>query len=99
MIYNEQENPLDSQFDDLLEIAKEFDVTLSLGDGLRPGCLADATDRSQVQELILLGELAARARESPGRWTGPDCPLEKRTKRIAKMAKRDLWFQRKGGGS
>jgi len=63
MIYNEQENPLYSEFDRLLQIAREFDVTLSLGDGLRPGCLADATDRSQVQELILLGELAARARE------------------------------------
>ena len=63
MIYNEHENPLYLQFDRLLEIAKEFDVTLSLGDGLRPGCLADSTDRSQVQELILLGELAARSRE------------------------------------
>jgi phosphomethylpyrimidine synthase len=63
MIYNEQENPLYSQFDRLLQIAKEFDVTLSLGDGLRPGCLADATDRSQVQETILLGELAAQSRE------------------------------------
>ncbi len=63
MIYNEQENPLYSQFDRLLQIAKEYDVTLSLGDGLRPGCLADSTDRSQVQELIILGELAAKARE------------------------------------
>lgn len=63
MIYNEQENPLYSQFDRLLQIAKEYDATLSLGDGLRPGCLADSTDRSQVQELIILGELAARARE------------------------------------
>jgi len=63
MIYNEQENPLYAQFDRVLQIAKEFDVTLSLGDGLRPGCIADATDRAQVQELILLGELATRARE------------------------------------
>jgi phosphomethylpyrimidine synthase len=55
MIHNEQENPLYSRFDRLLEIARKFDVTLSLGDGLRPGCLADATDRSQVQELITLG--------------------------------------------
>lgn len=62
MIHNEQENPLYSQYDRLLEIAREFDVTLSLGDGLRPGCLADSTDRPQVQELILLGELAAQAR-------------------------------------
>jgi len=63
MIYNEQENPLYAQFDRLLEIAREYDATLSLGDGLRPGCLADATDRPQIQELIILGELAARARE------------------------------------
>ena len=63
MIYNEQENPLYSQFDRLLEIAKEYDATLSLGDGLRPGCLADATDRPQIQELIILGELASRAKE------------------------------------
>ena len=63
MIYNEQENPLYAQFDRLLEIAKEYDATLSLGDGLRPGCLADATDRPQIQELIILGELAAQARE------------------------------------
>ena len=64
MIYNERENPLYEQFDRLLEIAKEYDATLSLGDGLRPGCLADATDRPQIQELIILGELASRAREA-----------------------------------
>jgi phosphomethylpyrimidine synthase len=63
MIYNEQENPLYEQFDRLLEIAKEYDATLSLGDGLRPGCLADATDRPQIQELIILGELASRSRK------------------------------------
>ena len=61
MIYNNQENPLFSHFDRLLEIAKRFDVTLSLGDGLRPGCLADATDRPQVEETIILGELTERA--------------------------------------
>ncbi len=61
MIYNGKENPLYEHYDRLLEIAKEFDVTLSLGDGLRPGCLADATDRPQVEELILLGELTERA--------------------------------------
>ena len=64
MIGNEAENPLYSRYDDLLEIAREHDVTLSLGDGLRPGCLADATDRAQVQELIILGELVKRAREA-----------------------------------
>ena len=61
MIYNEQENPLYAQFDRLVEIAQRYDVTLSLGDGLRPGCLADATDRPQIQELLLLGELTERA--------------------------------------
>jgi len=61
MNYNKKENPLFEYFDRLLEIAKGYDMTLSLGDGLRPGCLADATDRGQVQELILLGELTERA--------------------------------------
>jgi len=61
MIYNGQENPLYEHFDQLLEIAKEYDVTLSLGDGLRPGSLADATDRPQVEETITLGELTERA--------------------------------------
>jgi len=63
MDFNNQENPLYEQYDRLLEIAKNHDMVLSLGDGLRPGCLADATDRGQVQELILLGELTRRARE------------------------------------
>lgn len=58
---NKRENPLFEQYDRLLEIAREFDMTLSLGDGLRPGCLADATDRAQIQELITLGELTERA--------------------------------------
>jgi phosphomethylpyrimidine synthase len=61
MIYNRQENPLYEHYDRLLEIAKKYDVTLSLGDGLRPGCLADATDRPQVEEMIILGELTERA--------------------------------------
>jgi len=61
MIYNRQENPLYEHYDRLLEIAKKYDVTLSLGDGLRPGCLADATDRPQVEETIILGELTERA--------------------------------------
>ncbi|MGQ9688836.1 MAG: phosphomethylpyrimidine synthase ThiC [Desulfobaccales bacterium] len=58
---HQQENPLLAQFDRLLKIAKEYDVTLSLGDGLRPGCLADATDRAQLHELKLLGQLTKRA--------------------------------------
>ena len=61
MIYNNRENPLYEYFDELLEIAKEYDVTLSLGDGLRPGCIIDATDGAQIQELIILGELTLRA--------------------------------------
>jgi len=48
-------------FDELLEIAREYDITLSLGDGLRPGCIVDATDGAQIQELIILGELTLRA--------------------------------------
>ncbi|WP_408997881.1 phosphomethylpyrimidine synthase ThiC [Syntrophus buswellii] len=62
MDYNDSENPLYAQYDRLLEIARRYDMVLSLGDGLRPGCLADATDRGQVQELIVLGELCRRAR-------------------------------------
>lgn len=58
---NDQENPLFEHYDRLLEIVKKYDVVLSLGDGLRPGCLADATDRAQIQELIILGELTKRA--------------------------------------
>jgi phosphomethylpyrimidine synthase len=57
----QKENPLYEQYDKLLDIAKEYDVTLSLGDGLRPGCLADATDKAQLHELKILGELTKRA--------------------------------------
>ncbi len=57
----QRENPLYEHYDKLLAIAKEYDVTLSLGDGLRPGCLADATDKAQVHELKVLGELTKRA--------------------------------------
>lgn len=63
MIHNEEENPLYSEFDYLLELAREYDLTLSLGDGLRPGCLADASDQAQFQELFTLGELVDRSRE------------------------------------
>ncbi len=61
MIYNDKENPLYEQYDRLLEMAKKYDLTLSLGDGFRPGCLADATDRSQLEELLTLGELRDKA--------------------------------------
>ncbi|MDD1763866.1 MAG: phosphomethylpyrimidine synthase [Methanobacteriaceae archaeon] len=62
IIHNQEENPLFKNYDYLLEIAKEHDVTLSLGDGLRPGCLADASDIPQIAELNILGELVQRAR-------------------------------------
>lgn len=55
------ENPFYQYFDEVLEICREYDVTLSLGDACRPGCIADATDASQIEELITLGELTLRA--------------------------------------
>ncbi len=64
MLYNECENPLYEHYDRLLEIVREFDVTLSLGDGMRPGSLADATDRAQVEELLTIGELVERAHQA-----------------------------------
>jgi phosphomethylpyrimidine synthase len=63
MVYNECENPLYEHFDRLLDLAKKYDVTLSLGDGMRPGSLLDATDRAQIEELITLGELTKVAWE------------------------------------
>lgn len=63
MRINKAENPLYEYFDRLLVIAEKYDVTLSLGDGLRPGCLADASDAAQFEELIVLGELQKRAVE------------------------------------
>jgi phosphomethylpyrimidine synthase len=62
--YNEKENPLYEQFDRLLEICLKYDMTLSLGDGLRPGAIEDATDRPQLQELIIIGQLQKRAYEA-----------------------------------
>ena len=61
IIENKRENPFYEYFDRVLEIAKEYDVTLSLGDGLRPGAISDATDNSQIAELVTLGELQERA--------------------------------------
>jgi phosphomethylpyrimidine synthase len=61
MLRRKQENPLYQRFDDVLEIARSYDVTLSLGDGLRPGCLADASDDAQFAELRTMGELTRRA--------------------------------------
>ncbi|HEX7502127.1 MAG TPA: phosphomethylpyrimidine synthase ThiC [Acidobacteriota bacterium] len=62
MLHNKKENPFFEHFDRLLAIAREFDVTLSLGDGLRPGALADGSDWAQLEELLTLGELVQRAR-------------------------------------
>ncbi len=63
ILHNECENPLYENYDYLLEIAYEYDITLSLGDGLRPGCLQDASDIPQIQELVTLGGLVKRAQE------------------------------------
>lgn len=61
--HNKKENPLYAEFDRLCEICARYDVCISLGDAFRPGALADATDRVQVQELVTLGELVRQARE------------------------------------
>ena len=64
MAHTGRENPLFERFDYLLEIAKDHEVTLSLGDGFRPGCIADATDPAQISELLALGKLVRRARDA-----------------------------------
>ncbi len=61
MSFNGKENPFFEQYDRLIDICRAYDITISLGDGLRPGCLSDATDRAQVHELMTLGELTERA--------------------------------------
>ncbi len=71
VLHHGRENPLYSQFDRLLDIAREHEVTLSLGDGMRPGCIEDATDAAQVAELVVLGGLVARCREA-----GVQCMVE-----------------------
>ena len=64
MVQNHCDNPFYNCFDDILEICAEYDVTLSLGDGMRPGCLADASDDAQFAELAELGRLGRRCREA-----------------------------------
>lgn len=64
MLEHDRENPFYEDFDLLLEILARYDVTISLGDGLRPGCIADASDRAQFGELITLGRLGQQAREA-----------------------------------
>jgi phosphomethylpyrimidine synthase len=63
MIHHDRQNPMFDLFDDITAIMRDFDVTYSLGDGVRPGCLADATDAAQIAELEVLGTLTARAQE------------------------------------
>ncbi|MCL2141328.1 MAG: phosphomethylpyrimidine synthase ThiC [Methanimicrococcus sp.] len=64
MSHNDSENPFYAEFDYLLEIAKEYDLTLSLGDGMRPGCIHDAADAPMFEEILVLGELVQRSREA-----------------------------------
>lgn len=63
ILHNEKENPIYKNYDYLLEIAQKYDMTLSLGDGMRSGCVYDANDRAKIQELLIIGELVERARE------------------------------------
>ena len=71
MLHHNRQNPLYEMFDEISAICREYDVAYSLGDGLRPGCLADASDDAQFAELATLGELVARARAS-----GVQCIVE-----------------------
>ncbi len=64
MLHNDKENPLYANYGRLLDIARRYDITLSLGDGLRPGSILDATDRPQIEELLTLGELVKQAHEA-----------------------------------
>lgn len=64
MVANEAENPLFEQYDRLIHLARKYDLTLSLGDGMRPGCIADAGDAAQIEELKILGELREPALEA-----------------------------------
>jgi len=63
MLYHNRENPMYEMFDELCDIMRRYDICFSLGDGLRPGCIADATDEAQIAELRTLGELTQRAQE------------------------------------
>jgi phosphomethylpyrimidine synthase len=62
MKHSNEENPFYSEYDYLLEIAREYELTISLGDGMRPGCINDASDRAKFEEFIILGELVKKAR-------------------------------------
>ncbi|MDD3399412.1 MAG: phosphomethylpyrimidine synthase [Candidatus Methanomethylophilaceae archaeon] len=64
ILHNDMENPLYENFDYLLEMARDYEFSLSLGDGFRPGCIHDATDGAQLSELMTLGSLVKRCREA-----------------------------------
>ncbi len=91
MVANNQENPLYTHFDEVVDMCKERDVAISLGDALRPGALADAGDRAQIHELYTLGELAARARargaqvfiEGPGHVPFDQIPAQMKLEKMA----------------
>ncbi len=91
MVANNQENPLYTFFDEVVDMCKERDVAISLGDALRPGALADAGDRAQIHELYTLGELAARARargaqvfiEGPGHVPFDQIPAQMKLEKMA----------------
>lgn len=63
MRHNRKENPLYEQYDEVLDICKQYNMVISLGDGLRPGAVADSLDQAQIEELVTLGQLFRRARE------------------------------------
>ena len=64
ILHNQEENPLYRNFDYLLELAKKYEITLSLGDGFRPGCIDDASDAAQISELMTLGKLVKKCRKA-----------------------------------
>ncbi len=64
ILENKEENPFYKYYNRLLDIARQYDITLSLGDGMRPGSIADAGDQAQIQELVILGDLTQRAWEA-----------------------------------
>lgn len=64
MLANGSENPLYEEYDRILEIAHQYDIVVSLADGMRPGCLSDSLDAAQMQEMVILGELVTRARKA-----------------------------------
>lgn len=91
MIANDRENPLYARYDEVLDMCRERDVAISLGDALRPGALADAGDRAQIHELYTLGDLARRARakgvqvfiEGPGHVPFDQIPAQMKLEKLA----------------